>query len=347
MMQSLEYQVRFNTPAFLGNARQSGQWRTPPFKASLRQWWRIAYAAANNYRVDRSAMRETEGQLFGHVGDGGGDGNRALKSRVRLRLDRWTEGTLHSWSGLEQKPVQLAAGPGRNMSPHAYLGYGPLDGRGGTKLTKPPALNAGEVALLRMAVPDSDAGLIQQTLNLMNAYAAVGGRSRNGWGSFELVPANGSSPLAPMVPSRPWRDALAEEWPHAIGADASGPLIWETDPQTDWKALMRVLAQVKLGLRSEFRFQTGSAGDSRPQERHWLAYPVTKHPVRAWDREKARLPNSLRFKARRDGTRCVGVIFHVPCLPPSSFEPDLDVISAVWERAHRYLDAHGLRRTEA
>jgi hypothetical protein len=31
-MIKLEYQVQFNTPAFLGNAEQDGQWRTPPFK---------------------------------------------------------------------------------------------------------------------------------------------------------------------------------------------------------------------------------------------------------------------------------------------------------------------------
>ena len=34
-MQKMKYRVRFLTPAFLGNAEQSGQWRTPPFKAQL------------------------------------------------------------------------------------------------------------------------------------------------------------------------------------------------------------------------------------------------------------------------------------------------------------------------
>ena len=43
-MRKLEYQVTFNTPAFLGNADQQAQWRTPPFKALLRQWWRVVHA---------------------------------------------------------------------------------------------------------------------------------------------------------------------------------------------------------------------------------------------------------------------------------------------------------------
>jgi hypothetical protein len=35
-VKKLEYTVRFTTPAFLGNAEQAGQWRTPPFKAMIR-----------------------------------------------------------------------------------------------------------------------------------------------------------------------------------------------------------------------------------------------------------------------------------------------------------------------
>jgi hypothetical protein len=31
-MKKLEYTVSFTTPAFLGNAEQQTQWRTPPFK---------------------------------------------------------------------------------------------------------------------------------------------------------------------------------------------------------------------------------------------------------------------------------------------------------------------------
>lgn len=44
-MRELTYQVSFNTPAFLGNAEQQDQWRTPPFKPMLRQSWRRVRAA--------------------------------------------------------------------------------------------------------------------------------------------------------------------------------------------------------------------------------------------------------------------------------------------------------------
>lgn len=38
-MQKAVWQMDFATPAFLGNAEQRAQWRTPPIKALLRQWW--------------------------------------------------------------------------------------------------------------------------------------------------------------------------------------------------------------------------------------------------------------------------------------------------------------------
>lgn len=34
-MKELRYTVRFNTPAFLGNAEQAAQWRTPPLKEMI------------------------------------------------------------------------------------------------------------------------------------------------------------------------------------------------------------------------------------------------------------------------------------------------------------------------
>ena len=67
-MKTTQLTLQFNTPAFLGNAFQEGQWRTPPFKALLRQWWRVAYAAERGFdRVDVKTMRHEEGMLFGHA----------------------------------------------------------------------------------------------------------------------------------------------------------------------------------------------------------------------------------------------------------------------------------------
>jgi CRISPR-associated protein Cmr1 len=353
----LSYTVRFLCPAFLGNAEQSGQWRTPPFKALLRQWWRVAYAADHRFSVDVDRMRDLEGQLFGAAADAEGSN----RSRVRIRLDRWDFGSLKGWqpTGIVRHPEVGASG--QNIGSDLYLGYGPLkfERNVGTTLKANAAIQAGESATLRIAltpqVGDEQSTRITRVLELINLYGTLGGRSRNGWGSFVLEPL-GASPALPLslgaTVLRPWRAGLGLDWPHAIGQDEKGALIWLTEEAfPDWKPAIRGLASIKIPLRTQFKFVGEKPPHPRPNERHWLSYPVTNHRVRDWG-DKLRLPNSLRFKLRRDSRdpgKVRGVIFHVPCRPPHDFNPNSPAIQGVWERVHRFLDdpAQKLRRIAA
>lgn len=362
-MKKLEYIVSFTTPAFLGNAEQSGQWRTPPFKALLRHWWRVAYAADHRFNVDVAQMRREEGLLFGHAWlkddsferNGRRETTAARKSLVRMRLNRWDEGKLNTWDKREAGAVHHPEAEKANyrVGPHAYLGYGPLDGRGGTKFARKgnAAIQAGEAAELSLAVPAThkDAAIrrlletntprIERALWLMDRYGTLGGRSRNGWGSFALLPSPaGGEAGGEGLPLRVWHDCLQFDWPHAIGQDINGSLIWTTTPHADWKALMKTLAIVKIGLRTQFVFPNAQPPHQQALPRHWLSYPITRHTTRAFDRN-ARLPNSLRFKVRAtDNGKLVGVIFHVPCLPPAAFAPNPTAIIATWQRVHGLLD---------
>ena len=147
-MKTVQFTLEFLTPAFLGDATQSGRWRTPPIKALLRQYWRMAYAADKKFAVDVDAMRHEEGRLLGHAWlendycEASETGNRvqiaARKSAVRIRLSDWSPGKLKSWGGLEQGKVRHREAQKANfmVGPHAYLGYGPLDGRGGTQFSQ-------------------------------------------------------------------------------------------------------------------------------------------------------------------------------------------------------------------
>jgi CRISPR-associated protein Cmr1 len=374
------YTVRFLTPAFLGDAEQKGRWRTPPFKAQLRQWWRVAYAASHGFRVRVADMRREEGLLFGNAWLA----DEFAKSKVRLRLDRWDDGKLNAnqwqkeWG--KDKP-ETAKGwkvfhpdVGKQVGPNLYLGYGPLEVERvqlptgpsdyATALKKGAAIQAAESAMLAVALPDTDAALVEYALWLMDRYGTVGGRSRNGSGSYRLTPMDETPALSGEVPLRNWRSCLELDWPHAIGKDKEGALIWQTAPHGDWKALMRTLAIVKIGLRTQFKLtlnvqvgdrQLMKAGQpagiehAQPQNRHWLAYPVTRHEVRPWEYElvnnrrqnlNLRLPNQLRFKVRRtDAGQLVGVIFHMPHLPPEAFRPNRTAIEAVWACVHDFLDA--------
>lgn len=377
-MQTRRLQIQFHTPAFLGDANQSGRWRTPPFKAQLRQWWRVAYAAQQQFAVNVREMRDIEGRLFGHAWlendsferDGKRVETAARKSSVRIRLSEWHEGQLKSWDRLEAGTVyHPEAEKVRNqVGPHAYLGYGPLDGRGGTKLQdkqgKPnAAIQANEQSELSIAFPDEQAALLEQALQLMNLYGTVGGRSRNGWGSYSLQRIDAVEIPTNPTPTQALAKCLGVDWPHALGADSQGALVWQTLPHKDWAGLMRSLAEIKIALRTQkplFSFELDTAAGDRqtrngngidhgkPQNRHWLSYPVTNHTVTSWG-NNARLPNSLRFKVRptTDG-QLVGVIFHMPHKPPAEFGATPQTLERIWRQVHGHLDQTAtLKRTAA
>jgi CRISPR-associated protein Cmr1 len=363
-MKKLTFQLQFHTPAFLGGATQSARWRTPPFKAQLRQWWRVAYAAHRQFAVNVGEMRDMEGHLFGHAWlendsferEGKRVETAARKSEVRIRLSQWGEGQLKSWDRLEAGTVyHPEAEKVRNqVGPHAYLGYGPLDGRGGTKLQdkqgKPnAAIQAGELAQLSIAYPEKETLLIEHALQLMHLYGTVGGRSRNAWGSYSLTHATDKIPQTGTPPIRALADCLKLDWPHAVGADAQGALIWQTQPHKDWAGLMKTLAQIKIALRTQRQFKFPNAQpDGQIHDRHWLSYPVTEHDVNDWKRKNLRLPNTLRFKVRPTAAGLVGVVFHMPHKPPAEFGSSPQTLERIWRQVHSHLDqSTALQRTNA
>lgn len=118
-MKTLRYHLRFQTQAFLGNANQQAQWRTPPIKALLRQWWRIGIAQDKDIHFHVDRLREREHDLFGVAADEGA----SHQSQIRLRLSRWNEGKLKDWPchGTVKQP-EVTAPVGSDV----YLGFGPL-----------------------------------------------------------------------------------------------------------------------------------------------------------------------------------------------------------------------------
>lgn len=348
-MKRLDYIVRFNTPAFLGNAEQNAQWRTPPFKALLRQWWRVACGIK-----DAARLREEEGRLFGAANDERGG---SQKSQLRLRLDSWAGGSLQGAWGNDPRVRHEEVGPnGMDVGSHLYLGYGPLVYQQGTALKHNAAIQARETNTLRLAWPGRETSLAE-LMQLMHWFGTLGGRSRNGWGSLEFLPlppgegrGEGATiaPLAANHPllrriSLPLADCLRHDWPHALGQSADGrPLIWQsTQTFPTWREAMQVLARAKIGFRRQFVL--GAPGPF--EQRHLLAYPVTHHNVNAWGNQ-VRLANQLRFKvaSNADG-RLVARLFHLPCALPRDLAqalgrnaPTPQQQAAIWQTVHGWLD---------
>lgn len=367
MYQECRVHLGFVTPAFLGGAEGGAELRTPPFKSLLRRWWRVAHVQGQ--RPDVARMRELEGRLFGHAWLREGHEGQvwACQSQVRVRLDQWTRGNLTSWDPADPQVTHPEVGEGgRNVGAHLYLGFGPLvfsfrSGR--TSLRDASALSAGTpVELTIISKPEVAPELhLDEITRLWKWFGTIGGRSRNGWGSFD-VKADGLSAALDLDALRPFsRDFAAcfsEDWPHAIGRDRRGLLLWRTRDCGSWSEAVRTLAETKIDFRTHLGFSWSAAG-SQVGPRHVLAYPVTNHGVEAWNHggdESFRLANQLLFKVvevvEGSTTRYRGLVVHFPHRLPEVMLERLNphVRKAVregeqgaWQTVHRRLDEQMMR----
>ncbi|MDN5938442.1 MAG: hypothetical protein L0H83_07240 [Salinisphaera sp.] len=334
-MNKTECSVRFLTPAFLGDANQSAAWRTPPFKAQLRQFWRMVMAGRGR---GHGEIRRIEALLFGHAWLKDED---PRKSRVRLRLDKWQRGTLAGgWpevGKIENGKASVDAG--------LYLGYGAVEydkNTKGTKLTHAPAIDANQSATLRIGwrndedgQPPQGADALSPALALMNRYGTIGGRSRNGWGSYALE-SDTLPPLETHACLIEWREALRDSWAQGIGRDEEGSLVWRTESGENWQPVMKSLARLRSDLNQQFRSSS---------DRSLLSWPVTKKELPGWG-SNDRLPNSLRFKVVEKQGQLHGLVFHVPCRPKDDSDNNLwgkhpydqAGLERLWARVHQQLD---------
>jgi CRISPR-associated protein Cmr1 len=370
-MRELTYQVSFNTPAFLGNAEQQAQWRTPPFKALLRQWWRVVKAPQLKPPFNVDELRTAENALFGAASDDGAD--KSHRSLVRLRLTKdsgggvgWENGAMKQW---------LAGGPsqfhpevgehGHQVGAELYLGYGPLGFKAGqTAFNTIPnsdrqrtAIDTKTGACLRLIFPAEHHVDLSAAMQLAALFGTLGSRSRNGWGALQLQ-ATGNGALAPtlltrsgianLAVTRPLSSCLQQDWPHAIGHDRVGPLVWRTRITGDARQVMLELARIKIAFRTQPALSLDGVPAGTFSNRHFLAYPVTHHPVTGleWGGQ-GRLANQVRFKVLREGNQLVGVIVHLPCrLPaamaaglPHQVRNNIDALQLqAWQDVHAMLD---------
>ena len=366
-MRELTFQVSFNTPAFLGNAEQQAQWRTPPFKALLRQWWRVVKAPSPEVGYDYRRLLALENELFGSAGDEDGGG----RSKVQLRLSGWDLGMLTQRPMLQKVDhPETKTRDGRLIRPDAdvYLGFGPITTDGMRSAIAPN----GSAVAFKLRMPTTEAPTIQKVMQLVAWFGTVGSRSRNAWGSVSLegegilgIEGLCDSKLAELLSLRTISaalgDRLAGEWPHSMGLCADGrPAVWRVvsgqkvvDGKTQfvgfdkWEQVLERFAALKIGFRTQFSFNNQGGPHRAVMDRHVLAYPVTNHALE--NLPNARLASQIRFKvmANKDG-KFFGVIAHVPAAMPSDFfrdkerqqmnPPSIADQVKVWNQVHQFLN---------
>jgi CRISPR-associated protein Cmr1 len=351
----LEYKVRFVTPAFLGNAEQNGQWRTPPFKALLRQWWRVAKTSGR--APNTAEVQRCEGELFGRASDAG-----TTASQVRLRIDwRDSDGLLpaNKWKAETDKVRHDEAEKALfKVDAALYLGYGPLDVDNvkGHRLKRPSACAPNKPRSLKLRVPSAQEQTFRNVARLTHAFGSLGSRCRNGWGSLHFD--HGGLPSEEVLGlldvenrasrdwlrsfSRPWTEALDTDWCHSLGRDDSGLLLWRTQTMKKWEEVLTTFAEIKIAFRTQFHFK-GRGSHTALCDRQLLAYPIANHELRNWDRNA----NQVVFKVLPSDGGYVGLIVHLPHALPTVLEQLLKTEDrqtlgkrewSVWRQVHELLD---------
>ena len=336
-MAVLRYEVKFLTPAFLGNAEQAGQWRTPPFKALLRQWWRVAVAKEFDYVW--KPMRIAEGQIFGHAYGNDKPNDPARASRVRLRLEpAWNKGTRKAWSEQFERVTTTRNGKG-GVPSDLYAGYGPI--QPGNPRERAQAIDPEEKADLRLLCMDHEVEReTRNAIQLAHWFGAMGSRSRNGWGSLLIAESDGgvldhrqlagNELLASLT--RPLDQCLSLDWPHAIGQDDSGPLAWVSAPVSQWSQAINEIARLLVEIRAIAKSYPNRAGHFAAV--HLLGYPAGGNwKVKSWGND-ARLASPLRFKLIRDDNQLRVLACHLPCALLRDLRCKLPRDDQIWLNQH-------------
>jgi len=366
----IPFTIRFVTPAFLGDANQSSEWRVPPFKHLLREWWRcleMGRSRSSGSEHDAQELGRCEALLFGGVHK-----DSPSRSQVEIMFEEeWSKGTLSTLTQGKAHPhpeVKNKHGVIQNVDSLLYLGYGPLLFESRTvppKLKTPPAIQAGGIKRAVIRCPSDRETDMRTILGLIHWLGTIGGRCRNGWGSLEILEENGqpwcSRTLSVLNPiEKPWVACLNREWSHALGIEPASDgtpkrlLLWKTKSgYDDWQGAMGEMARIKIALRAgnpSARLRAIPV-DTEPDQRHLLGYPITHHDVGAWGKD-FRLANQLRFKVIKerlggDGEpKYYGIAYHMPhglpaamqaAYPKGSAFPAYD--QTVWTTVHTKLDA--------
>lgn len=322
-MKTLEYNIRFITPAFLGNAEQNGQWRTPPFKALLRQWWRVVYAANKNFQIDLKTMLHEEGLLFGHAGQADNmPVNQAViasKSKLRLRLENSNE--IAAWSTGSQRGVEPLS-QGLDTS---YAWFGLI--KRGNNLPERSAIKPGvseSVRLIKIAMPDGALTDIKKSTKLIHAFGLLGSRSRGGWGAFQVEGMDALNYEELLNYAQEISACLKNDWAMSLAKDENGLCIWESKNTFDsWDKAMRFIAlqrkQVRSNLKSEKDDLRAALGFASP----------------------GRMPSPLRWKVLANEPNKLFVrVFALPHhLPQESGKSmSLSKLLEAWNRVFQTLD---------
>lgn len=166
VMEHLDFELRLTTPAFLGGGQGADGFRIPALRGALRFWFRAKEGDSGDKASERLFERESE--IFGSARHGQG-----LRLVPRGRMD------------VELEPPSMS----NDLKYLAFGPFGPVSKKAKKlKLTsRKRAIPPGSSFQLRACGREDQLDELRRCLLLLHLFGGLGGRSRRGWGSVEVV----------------------------------------------------------------------------------------------------------------------------------------------------------------
>ncbi len=186
-LHEIRYLCEIITPMFLGDHTGRGaELRPPSIKGAMRFWWR----ATQSYK-SIAALKTAEGEIFG-TPDGEGKKSKLL---ITAKILNSTKPTNNS---LPEKHNLNAISNGKKITADSikYLAFGKTpSGSAKNNNFQPLAFyfepgTKFEVVLL---TPHEHVKTVNEAFHLVANYGGLGGKSRNGFGSFRILEIDGAS----------------------------------------------------------------------------------------------------------------------------------------------------------
>lgn len=333
-----ELTVEVITPMFLGGANGDAELRAAPLKNAIRYWWRITQG-----ELSHEKMLEKEQKLFGGVT---GEATRSLVDVVVTGSVRTGDVEEEDFIGKKFNPEA-----GNSVSLAAYLGMGPIHFKG--QYMKKRILPA-ETFSLTVSFPKENKEDIIDALSLFAEFGSLGARSRNGWGSFNLLALNSSISLLPRkkLLEKYGKEIslifnIDKKYPFKLGKSNELPLLWRIGISDTWENAMKLAGESYMDLRQQV-LPFPKEKPNGVQKRRILGYPITRHSIGNWGGNNGRMPSQLRIIIRiirKTGKQYNSYFFHLPHKIPKPWNSSLGSELSVWQKIHNYLDENFERTT--
>lgn len=174
---TLEFEVEFITPTFLGGADGNAEIRTAPFKHGIRYWWRVLYGAKYDGKI-----KETEDLIFGST---------EKASNIQIVFSKFPKFAFTEKISFPNGKIVLVTHNGRTRKLNIldYLAYGKYENvKGSGNVYQSTYIKP--KTKINVVVSIKDVGHTEEIKNAIKTfirYGGVGSRSRNGFGSMNTV----------------------------------------------------------------------------------------------------------------------------------------------------------------